>query len=101
MGFSRRDTQGFGFALAQLCCGGTLPKAQSPKPNYGFTATISGLQVIGTVPVPFCPVSETPNELVTVKVPVPSALMVKVPMLPGSFIPATTTVWPNCSAGPE
>jgi hypothetical protein len=43
------------------------------KPEvYGLTATKSGLQVIGTVPLPFCAaVVVTPELLVTVNVPGP------------------------------
>ena len=53
-------------------------EAGRPKPNlYGFTATRSGLQVMATVPLPFCAeVVVTPELFVTVKVPGPNVKIV-------------------------
>jgi hypothetical protein len=43
----------------------------------------------------------TPAALLTVNVPVPNAVIVKVPLLPPSFMPAMTIAWPTWSGWPE
>jgi len=55
-----------------------------------------------TVPVPVCPVAVTPEALSTLKVPVPTALMLNVPsFFVESLIPVIVMLVPTRSGGPE
>ena len=54
------------------------------------------------MPVPVCPVAVTPEALSTLKVPVPTALMLNVPsFFVESLIPVIVMLVPTRSGGPE
>ena len=58
---------------------------------YGFTATRSGAQIVPEIPLPLWLLAATPLAFTTVNVPLPSVVIVNVPLFPEFAIPVMTT----------